>query len=199
MVTETNGPSLQPLIRQQKRLSSEFCRTNKQVEALTQCRMAQVPGWTVVVVGDTKTPADWKQDNCHFLAFSEQGNLGYRVTALLPERHYGRKNIGYVYAIEHGAKVIYEVDDDNILEVATLPVHELQSRMSVYATERETVNPYAYFGIPEMWPRGYPLANIQWNPEYHFTTDTVNPLSQQSLANGDPGTWFDFHFGLLAR
>ena len=28
-----------------------------------------------------------------------------------------RKNIGYLWAIEHGAKTVYETDDDNILKV----------------------------------------------------------------------------------
>eukprot|EP01034_Spumella_vulgaris_P037116 gene37116-45791_t len=34
---------------------------------------------------------------------------------ILPWNHFGRKNVGYLYAILHGAQVVYDFDDDNIL------------------------------------------------------------------------------------
>ena len=51
--------------------------------------------------------------NCVFLSVEKQKTLGYRIHDLIPYKSYARKNIGYLYAIQHGAKVIYETDDDN--------------------------------------------------------------------------------------
>ncbi|CAH3141878.1 unnamed protein product [Porites evermanni] len=76
-------------------------------------KLAAIDGWKVVVVGDTKTPADWSHPNCVFLSVERQKTLGYRIHDLLKYRSYPRKNIGYLYAIQHGAKIIYETDDDN--------------------------------------------------------------------------------------
>jgi len=50
-----------------------------------------------------------------FLDVDAQRRAGSRVAALLPFNTYARKNLGYLYAIAHGAEVIYETDDDNRL------------------------------------------------------------------------------------
>jgi hypothetical protein len=60
--------------------------------------------WNVVVVGDTKTPSDWALEGAVYLGLEEQAALGYQIHKLLPLRHYARKNIGYLYAIQHGAE-----------------------------------------------------------------------------------------------
>ncbi|PIO68768.1 hypothetical protein TELCIR_09431 [Teladorsagia circumcincta] len=44
---------------------------------------------------------------------SNQGYNGYSSERNLPYKSYTRKNIGYLYAIEHGAEWIYDTDDDN--------------------------------------------------------------------------------------
>lgn len=65
-------------------------------------------------VADTKTPLDWQAPtNVDFLSVAKQHELGYKITSLLPYKSYARKMIGYLYAMEHGAQVIYETDDDN--------------------------------------------------------------------------------------
>jgi hypothetical protein len=47
---------------------------------------ARQPGWKVVVVGDTKTPSDWRYPNCTYLSVQTQAELGYRITSILPFR-----------------------------------------------------------------------------------------------------------------
>ena len=39
----------------------------------------------------------------------------FPLVDVLPWNHFGRKNIGYIYAIHHGAQIIWDFDDDNIL------------------------------------------------------------------------------------
>ncbi|VDO18305.1 unnamed protein product [Heligmosomoides polygyrus] len=76
-------------------------------------RLAKIPGWSVVVVGDEKTPKNWSVPGVHFLSVDTQLSLGYGIVENLPYKSYTRKNIGYLYAIEHGAEWIYDTDDDN--------------------------------------------------------------------------------------
>merc|ERR1740124_1116257 len=65
-------------------------------------KLAQIPGWKVVIVGDTKSPTNWSYPNCIHLFVDDQLKLGYKVTDLIKFRSYARKNIGFLYAIEHG-------------------------------------------------------------------------------------------------
>lgn len=122
-------------------------------------KMAKMAEWHMVVVGDKKTPKDWSLENCDYLSPDDQMKLGYELTALLPWNHYSRKNIGYLYAIEHGATLIYETDDDNepISNLDPLPE---ESVLSSVISDANCVNIYSYFGIPDIWPRGFPLEII---------------------------------------
>lgn len=149
-------------------------------------KFATLPDWHLVVVADKKTPSDWNLDNCEFLSVERQLSLPYKIIPLLPWNHYSRKNIGYLYAIEHGAEVIYDTDDDNGLLTDTIIYYENQTPLLTYASKSNTYNPYSHFGQPTVWPRGYPLSAIQ-----DFTTNTttqqlITPLIQQGLVQNDP-------------
>lgn len=39
----------------------------------------------------------------------------FPLVKALPWNHFGRKNIGYLYAILHGATTVWDFDDDNML------------------------------------------------------------------------------------
>eukprot|EP00854_Cymbomonas_tetramitiformis_P001246 gene1246-1824_t len=71
------------------------------------------PEWRLVVVGDRKSPTDFKWPNCTYLSVDDQHQLPYKSLKVLPWNSYARKIVGYLYAIEHGATVVYETDDDN--------------------------------------------------------------------------------------
>ena len=47
---------------------------------------------------------------------SEEAQLGLGIQLQMPWNSFGRKNIGYLFAIAHGAKTIWDFDDDNILK-----------------------------------------------------------------------------------
>lgn len=140
----------------------------------------------VVVVADKKTPSDWDLANCIFLSVEQQKKLGYKILDLIPWNHYSRKNIGYLYAIAHGATVIYDTDDDNVLTGNSLEYFPEEASLPVCSTNELCVNPYAYFGQPSVWPRGYPLEYILKTPSYNLVKQQVCPLIQQGLVNNDP-------------
>ncbi|XP_046546913.1 probable glycosyltransferase STELLO1 [Haliotis rubra] len=149
--------------------------------------MAEIPGWKLVVVGDTKTPKDWRHPNCEFLSLEDQRSLGFESESLVPEGSYARKTVGYLFAIAHGATVIYETDDDN------RPLDNLKSFIIdptmwgiLYRGER-LFNPYRHFGQPTLWPRGYPLGSVGEKPTSEYLLNHwKTPSIQQGVVNGDP-------------
>lgn len=141
--------------------------------------------WRVVIVADKKTPKDWYCENCDFLSVEKQSSLGYEIFKHLPWNHYSRKNIGYLYAIEHGAKVIYETDDDNIIKTSLDYLPEL-SDINVFHNNNFCVNPYAYFGQPTVWPRGYPLEYILKKMHKSIKTRLTQISIQQGIVDNDP-------------
>lgn len=64
-------------------------------------------------VADGKTPTNWSWPNVTLLSVKQQQQLPLRTANLLPYNNYARKALGYLYAIAHGADIIYETDDDN--------------------------------------------------------------------------------------
>jgi len=151
--------------------------------------LASQPGWKVVVVGDRKSPKDWKWENCVFLSVKDQLELGYRITKLLPYDHYARKNIGYLYAIQHGAKAIYDIDDDNMMSGNSIVLPPEVGLVQKLNTPHYLVNPYATFGRVDMWPRGFPLEEIRGHCTQNWnilsTADTSAAIIQ-GLADHDP-------------
>lgn len=89
--------------------------------------VAQSPSWCLVIVGDIKSPksynisgikSDAKIDSAViYLNEEDQVQLASFIPFVreLPWNHFGRKNVGYLYAIMHGAQIVWDFDDDNML------------------------------------------------------------------------------------
>src|SRR4051812_41185683 len=67
-----------------------------------------------IVLGDTKSPSDFKLEGCDFYSVEQQKSLPWALAEKLPYKHYARKNLGYLEATSQGAEVIVETDDDNL-------------------------------------------------------------------------------------
>jgi hypothetical protein len=142
----------------------------------------------LVVVGDKKTPADWHYDNCTYLNTDAQIALSSSLANAIPYNHYGRKMIGYVYAMQQGADIIIDTDDDNIPYTGwSFPSFEGNFLSS--KNDLGWVNIYHHFSEQPIWPRGLPLRNIndnrnklQWQKEK--TNQRIGIW--QGLADEDP-------------
>ncbi len=148
-------------------------------------QLSHLKGWHLVVVADKKTPLDWTLEGCDFLSVERQKTLGYRILQYLPWNHYSRKNIGYIWAVAHGARIIYDTDDDNIL-YNSIPYLSSNEEMSVCTTNNRFFNAYAHFGQPTVWPRGFPLQEVQKPPSYSTEHLRASPCIQQMLVDNDP-------------
>ena len=66
---------------------------------------AAAPGWCLIVVGDAITPDDEYEalaggfEGVTYLSLAAQRELPFESIPLTPERHFGRKNIGHLYAV----------------------------------------------------------------------------------------------------
>src|SRR5690349_20237412 len=75
---------------------------------------SRLKDYQLIVVGDKKTPADWQYENVTYLNVDDQISLSSSLANAIPYNHYGRKMLGYVYALKQGADIIIDTDDDNI-------------------------------------------------------------------------------------
>ena len=99
---------------------------------------------TLVVVGDKKTPKNWCSKNTIYLSPEDQQKLKYEIIKTLPWNHYCRKMIGYLYAVEKGAEIIIDTDDDNI-PVDNWKLPEFKGTFLTYPKNKNFVNVYNYF------------------------------------------------------
>jgi hypothetical protein len=143
-------------------------------------------GWSAVVVGDTKTPGDWHCPGVEFLSVTRQKEMFGEFVELLPYRHYCRKNLGYLYAMQQGAELIIDTDDDNIpYENFGQDIQrEVNGRL---LTGPGWVNVYKWFiDALQIWPRGLPLDAIDSIGTMAQITDIRRCPIQQFLADNDP-------------
>ena len=117
---------------------------------------------SLIVVGDRKSPNNFKLKNTIFLSLKNQKKQNISYASLCPENSYARKNIGYLYAMKKDANIIYETDDDNELLDSFYSLKPIKK--NVYTIRNGGwVNIYSYFSNKQIWPRGFPLSEIQKN------------------------------------
>lgn len=153
-------------------------------EIAQQCKAR---GLSFYVIGDVPSPHDFSLEGCEFYSLERQKATGFRLSELLPTRHYSRKNIGYLLAIRAHSPLLLETDDDNLPAEEFWRTRHSAQRVPLLAA-RGWCNVYAYFSEMNIWPRGFPLDAVR-NPLPAFEalphTDTECPI-QQGLPDDDP-------------
>ncbi|XP_052771432.1 uncharacterized protein LOC128211070 [Mya arenaria] len=153
-------------------------------------RFKYMRNWCVVIAGDAGLPNTYllpssvPNQTIVFLSKEDQNRIHSDFIDGLPWKSFGRKNVGFLYAIAHGAKIIWDCDDDNMLKFwlegaspddnlwietytnidGTLKPLTLVDVKEKYKNDiANFFNPYPYLGAPNpsCWPRGYPLTLIR--------------------------------------
>lgn len=140
-----------------------------------------------IMIGDTKSPAEFHINGCDFWSVDRQLTLDSKFAKICPTRHYARKNIGYIIAMQNGTEELVETDDDN------LPRAEFWNETSkiiqaVDIKETGWINVYKYFSNKFIWPRGLPLEELQKETPSlsSFETKAITCPIQQGLADENP-------------
>ncbi|PIN08426.1 hypothetical protein CDL12_18994 [Handroanthus impetiginosus] len=162
--------------------------------------LVRIKGWQVLAIGNSRTPKDWNLKGAIYLSLEQQADLGFRVVDYLPYDSYVRKSVGYLFAIQHGAKRIFDADARGEVIGGDLGKHfdlDLASevvkkqRILQYVSgnpNRTVVNPYVHFGQRSVWPRGLPLENVGEVSHEEFYSEVFGGKQyiQQGISNGLP-------------
>jgi hypothetical protein len=145
---------------------------------------AALHDWKLLVVGDRKTPLDWKCDGVSYLSPDKQLESGCAIATALPWNHYARKMVGYVHAIRSGAEIIVDTDDDNIPK-ASWAMPEFEGVLS-HSDQSGYLNVYKYFTNAQVWPRGLPLRHLRDHVTLSESLEPARIGVWQFLADEDP-------------
>ena len=148
-----------------------------------ECLVQNLP---FVLIGDTKSPDKFDLKGCDFYSLSRQQKLPFQLVSITPQRHYSRKNVGYLIAMKLGATEIQETDDDNI------PLYDFWKDSSLTirgkaVRDQGWINVYSHFSKTQVWPRGFPLEFLKMKAPMidASLTEHLCPI-QQGLANENP-------------
>lgn len=147
-----------------------------------ECRKRDV---RFVLMGDTKSPSSFKMEGCDFWGIDQQEKMNFSLAAILPKKHYARKNLGYLEAIKGGANAILETDDDNIPRDDFWNPLPLEVSCANYK-DTGWLNVYRFFTEKMIWPRGFPLERIQNTLEGSAGSQNIYCPIQQGLADENP-------------
>ncbi len=140
--------------------------------------------WNIIIIGDEKSKEIENSNNLNFFNINDQKKLGFSVVEYLPFNHYSRKNIGYLLALKNSSTIIYDTDDDNI-PYSNWGVGEFKCKRLV-ENNGKFINIYSYFSNEYVWPRGFPLDEINSSKKIEqTTTEPKNIGVWQGLADGD--------------
>jgi len=161
-------------------------------------QLVKVPlPWTIVVVErgkieNSKWP-DFKHESLVFLSLEDQNALCYETTKHIPIDSYARKNIGYLFAIQHGAKEIFDTDDDIFYQDYDMLLNNYDNWRLYYVNNNsQMVNPYEYMGRPDMWPRGFRFNDINKNNTNNYFSAMKSQFFAKIMIFQGVFTNFDF-------
>ena len=165
----------------------------------------KIEDWKIVVIGNNQTEdLHWNIFNSStklfYLSFEDQKCLNYNIISYLKPNSYYRKSIGYLYAIQHGAKEIYEIDEDLAFNDTSFLNTHFENEFVSYVNRNDSVmsNPYFYLGETNIWPRGFRIKDIgkQIDNNLGFVNSSnidLKPLIFQGIINNIPDTDSIFH------
>ena len=143
--------------------------------------------YDVIIVGDIKTPSIYKKLNCIYLDIESQKKLFPKLNGLMKCNHYCRKNLGYLYAIKKGYKIIYETDDDNIPYDNFDHVLNYKNLHMISQKNNIWINIFKYFtNDAHIWPRGYPLKYTKDEAIFKISNTNSHPSIINGLVENDP-------------
>jgi hypothetical protein len=153
-------------------------------------KFASLNDWTLVVVGDTKTPHESYRalKNVIYLSPEDQEKLSKTLSDSIGWRSIRRRNLGLLFAYREGADIVATVDDDNIPYDSwgknLLVGNEVE--VNVYDTSLPVFDPLFATNCQDLWHRGFPIQLVPDRDKIFIGKKTVKCLVQADFWDGDP-------------
>lgn len=145
-------------------------------------------GWDLVVVGDLKTPKDYRLKNGLYLSPEDQVKIDNALSDLIGWNSIQRRNFGFIEAYKTGADIVATIDDDNF------PYPDWDKDIHI-GKETESTGIFTNGGVfdplvavegkEDYWHRGFPIQDLDKRKIVSRKKDTIVPDIQANLWNGD--------------
>ena len=144
--------------------------------------------WKLVIVGDKKTPKNYKLKNGIYLSPTEQEKIDKKLSDLIGWNCIQRRNFGILYAWKNGADVVAVVDDDNIpyKNWGKKLLINNKIKTNFYKTSSLAFDPISATNHKNLWHRGFPIQILDKRNNVKKQIKTIKPDIQADFWNGDP-------------
>ncbi len=151
-------------------------------------RFDAMKDWTLIVIGDRKTPPDYRLKRGLYVNPADQEKYDKPLSDAIGWDCISRRNIGLLMAHDLNPDIVALVDDDNI----PLPgwgcnlLIGKEVETNFYETELPAFDPIGATNYPHLWHRGYPLQLVPWRDYSTRSRQHVIADIQADFWNGDP-------------
>ena len=157
---------------------------------LATIKYSRKEDWTLIVVGDTKTPHyEYENLNCIYLSPEYQEKTYPELSETIGWKSIQRRNIGFVEAYNRGADIVATVDDDNIPydDWGTNVVVGETVEIDFYNTDLGVFDPLSVTEHNQVWHRGFPIDLVPYRDRVSYGGKLKRRvLVQADLWDGDP-------------
>jgi hypothetical protein len=147
-----------------------------------------MPDWTLVVIGDLKTPKDYKLERGIYVTPEEQEKRDKKLSDAIGWNCIQRRNFGLIWAHDLGADIVAVIDDDNI------PYEDWgknlligkEAEVNFYQTDLPAFDSIGATNEGRLWHRGYPLQLV---PKREYGKSSKKKMMvdvQADFWDGDP-------------
>jgi hypothetical protein len=147
-----------------------------------------MPDWELVVIGDLKTPADYRLQRGVYVTPAEQEKYDKALSDAIGWNCIQRRSFGLLWAKEMKADVVAVVDDDNIpldgWGQSLLIGNDVD--VNYYETDLPAFDPVGATNYKHLWHRGYPLQLLPKRDYSRVVRRKVRVDVQADFWNGDP-------------
>ena len=155
---------------------------------LATIKYSRKEDWTLIVVGDTKTP-HYEYENLNCISPEYQEKTYPELSETIGWKSIQRRNIGFVEAYNRGADIVATVDDDNIPydDWGTNVVVGETVEIDFYNTDLGVFDPLSVTEHNQVWHRGYPIDLVPYRSRVSYGGKLKRRvLVQADLWDGDP-------------
>jgi hypothetical protein len=151
-------------------------------------KFQQKTDWELVVIGDLKTPSNYRLERGIYVTPEEQEKYDHKLSDAIGWNCIQRRNFGLLWALDMEADIVALVDDDNIpldgWGEDLLIGREV--KVNFFETDLPSFDPICASGYTDLWHRGYPLQLLAQRNYSKKTEQLIIADVQADFWNGDP-------------